>query len=82
MHSLGTGNYLLILFGFGLIALGPYVLYQTIRGVRKQIAEHPEEKVHWFSNFINVLIGIVCFWAGILFVINNLRGNPFANVNF
>ena len=78
MGVLETGNYLLILGGLALIALGPYIVYRTVVGVRQKRKEHPNESIHPISNGINILIGIVCLWAGILFVLNNLRGNPFS----
>ena len=75
-YPLETGNYVLILVGIILIGSGPYILYRTVTGVLKARAADPNAKLHVINNSINILIGIALFFAGILFVINNLRGNP------
>jgi hypothetical protein len=38
--------------------------------------EDPKANLQLVSNFLNVIIAILFFMAGILFVVNNLRGNP------
>lgn len=75
-HPIQTGNVVLILVGILLIASGPYIVYRTVQGVLLRRREDPTVRVQWFSNGINILIAVLFFLAGILFVINNLRGNP------
>lgn len=75
-YPLETGNYVLILVGIILIGAGPYILYRTVTGVLKARAADPKVSLHPISNGINVLIAVSFFFAGILFVLNNLRGNP------
>jgi hypothetical protein len=73
-----TGNIVLIIVGVLLFLSGPYIIYRTIDGVvvrRRQDAKAP---LHIFSNGLNFIIAILFFIAGILFIINNLRGNPLA----
>jgi len=70
------GNIALILVGFVLIFSGPLILYRTVRSVLKARQEDPKASIQPFNNGFNILIGILFFGAGILFVLNNLRGNP------
>jgi hypothetical protein len=70
------GNWALILIGFGLIAGGPWIVYRTIETIRKIRREDPKASIQPFNNGFNILIGILFFGSGILFVLNNLRGNP------
>lgn len=70
------GNWVLILIGFGLIAGGPWIIYRTVETVKKARREDPKASIQPFNNGFNLLIGALFFCAGILFVVNNLRGNP------
>lgn len=76
MHSIHTANIVLILIGIALVLSGPYILYKTIHGVVQRRREDPKASLQVFSNFLNVIIAVLFFMAGILFVVNNLRGNP------
>lgn len=78
MKALETGNYVLIVLGAVLIASGPVIIYKTITGVLKRRKEDPTASIHPISNGLNFLIAILFFLAGILFIVNNLRGNPLA----
>lgn len=78
MKSLETGNYVLILVGALLVGSGPLIIYKTVTGVRQRRKEDPKASLHVFSNGLNFVIAILFFVAGILFIINNLRGNPLA----
>ncbi|MBM4317407.1 MAG: hypothetical protein FJ116_07990 [Deltaproteobacteria bacterium] len=77
MNSIQTANVVLILLGVVLILSGPYILYRTVFGVVQRRREDPGASRQPFSNFLNIVIGVLFFVAGILFVMNNLRGNPF-----
>lgn len=70
------GNWALIGVGVLLIFGGPTVIYRTITGVVKSRRENPQASVQPFNNGFNILIGVLFFVAGLLFVWNNLRGNP------
>jgi hypothetical protein len=70
------GNIALIFVGFGLILGGPVIIYRTVKAVRKIRKEDPQASIQPFNNGFNMLIGLLFFWAGILFVLNNLKGNP------
>lgn len=78
-HPIQTGNVVLILVGLLLIASGPYIVYRTVQGIRLRHLEEPDAPKQWFSNALNFLIAFLFFSAGVLFVLNNLRGNPLAN---
>lgn len=78
MGKIELGNIVLILLGLVLLGSGPYIGYRTVTGVLQRRREDPTAKVHWFSNGINILIAVLFFLAGILFIVNNLRGNPLA----
>ncbi|MCB0418619.1 MAG: hypothetical protein KDD39_13300, partial [Bdellovibrionales bacterium] len=77
-YPITTGNIILIILGAGLVVSGPYIIYRTIKGVRDARLQDPNAPTHKFSNGINFLIAIVFFFAGILFIRNNLAGNPLA----
>ena len=77
MHPLQTHNVVLILVGVVLILSGPYILYRTVQGMMMRRRENPAASLQLFSNGLNVIIAVLFFCAGILFVINNLRGSPF-----
>jgi|LakMenE18May11ns_1017448.scaffolds.fasta_scaffold9424636_2 hypothetical protein len=70
------GNFALIFVGIGLVFLGPTIIYRTVTGLRKLRAENPQASLQPFNNGFNILVGVLFFFAGILFVLNNLRGNP------
>ena len=76
MNSIQTANIVLILIGIVLIISGPYILYRTIFGLVQRRREDPTASLQIFSNLLNVIIAVLFFVAGILFVVNNLRGNP------
>ncbi|MEZ4750849.1 MAG: hypothetical protein R3B54_09575 [Bdellovibrionota bacterium] len=54
---------------------GPYIVYRTVKGVMDARKQDSGAPIHGFSNGINFLIAIVFFFAGILFIRNNLAGN-------
>lgn len=68
----GIGNFLLILLGIALLISGPIIVYRTVTGVMKRRREDPGESIHPFNNGLNVLIGVLFFFWGILFIKNNL----------
>ena len=78
-HPIELANILLILLGVVLVVSGPVIVYRTIRGMREIRKQDAQGDLHWWSNGINLVIALVFFAAGILFVVNNLRGNPLAN---
>ncbi len=75
-HPIETANYLLMLLGAVLIFSGPYIFYRTFKGLKEKRAQNPEVKFHWFNDTLNLIIAVLFFLAGILFIINNLKGNP------
>ena len=78
-YPLELGNYILILVGIALILSGPYFSYRTVLDIKKRQAGGGGIKpMQWGSFALNFLIAIAFFFAGILFVVNNLRGNPMA----
>ncbi len=79
MGSLGpiqAGNVVLILLGILLVISGPLIIYRTVTGVKSRRKVDPKADVQWFSNGLNLVIAVLFFLAGILFVVNNLKGNP------
>lgn len=78
MNSLETGNIVLILVGAILVLSGPFIIYRTVKGVMERRRADPKTAFHAFSDGLNFLIAILFFLAGILFIVNNLRGNPLA----
>ena len=77
-HPIQTGNIILILVGVLLVLSGPYISYRTVIGLRQRRLEDPKAGYQAFSNALNFLIAVLFFVAGILFIVNNLRGNPLA----
>lgn len=75
-YPIEPANIALIVVGIGLVISGPVIVYRTLRGMIQIRRLDAHGDVHWFSNSINLLIAVVFFLAGILFVLNNLRGNP------
>ncbi len=70
------GNYLLILLGIVLALSGPYIVYRTWVDVQKK--RQSKEGVtlqQWASHALNLVIAALFLFAGVLFVVNNLRGN-------
>lgn len=78
MKPLEMGNYVMIVLGAVLVGSGPLIIYKTITGVLKRRREDPSANLHPISNGLNFVIAILFFLAGILFILNNLRGNPLA----
>ena len=78
MKPIETGNIILIIVGALLVGSGPLIIYKTVMGVIQRRKEDPKASLHVFSNGLNFLIALLFFAAGILFIINNLRGNPLA----
>ena len=76
MKPIETGNIILILVGIALVISGPVIIYRTIMGVKLRLKADPSADKHLFSNGLNFVIAVLFFIAGILFVVNNLRGNP------
>ena len=70
------GNWALIVIGLGLIISGPVFVYRTLQTIKRIKREDPKASIQPFNNGFNLLIGVLFFFAGILFVLNNLRGNP------
>jgi len=70
------GNWALIVIGIALIIGGPWIVFKTVSGIKKIRREDPQASIQPFNNGFNILIGVLFFGAGILFVLNNLRGNP------
>jgi di/tricarboxylate transporter len=77
-HPIQTGNVVLIILGVILTLSGPYITYRTVIGMIKSRNEDPKASLNLFSNSLNFLIAVIFFLAGILFVVNNLKGNPLA----
>jgi len=70
------GNIVLILLGIVLLVSGPYIGFRTVTGVLQRRREDPKAGLHLFSNGINILIAVLFLLAGVLFIWNNLKGNP------
>lgn len=75
-YPIESGNIILILVGVALLISGPLIIYKTIMGVMARRRVDPKAKLHGVSNGLNFLIAVLFFIAGILFIVNNLRGNP------
>jgi uncharacterized membrane protein YidH (DUF202 family) len=73
-----TGNIILILLGVLLVFSGPFITYRTVKGFIAKRKDDPKGDAQWFSNGLNLVIAILFFLAGILFIVNNLKGNPLA----
>ena len=78
MKPIETGNIVLIILGALLVLSGPFIIYRTIMGIRQRRKADPQASLQLFSNGLNLLIAVLFFLAGILFIVNNLRGNPLA----
>ncbi len=76
-YPIETGNIVLILLGIVLVASAPYITYRTLREIR--LKQSLKEKIglqQWGSHGLNFVIAGLFLFAGVLFVLNNLRGNP------
>ena len=78
-YPIETGNIILILIGVVLVISGPLIIYKTVKGVMARRQADPQAKLHGISNGLNFVIAILFFIAGILFIVNNLRGNPLSS---
>lgn len=72
-YPIETGNIVLIILGIALVILGPYIAYRTVLDIRKR---KDAKRSQWWSHALNFVIAGLFLFAGTLFVINNLRGNP------
>ena len=77
-YPIQIGNIILILVGVALVFSGPVIVYRTIKGMKDLRQQDPQANLQLFSNGINFVIAVVFFLAGILFIVNNLHGNPLA----
>lgn len=77
-YPIETANIVLILIGIGLVISGPWIIYKTVTGVLARRRVDPKAKLHGISNGLNFIIALLFFVAGVLFILNNLRGNPLA----
>jgi hypothetical protein len=76
MHPIQLGNWILIVFGVCMVAGGPYLIYRTVATEIQLVKANPGTKPQWINSGINLIIGAALLFAGVLFVLNNLRGNP------
>jgi uncharacterized membrane protein YidH (DUF202 family) len=77
MQSIELGNIVLILVGIVLVVVAFVILYRTGRGLlRKKAPDQKNFALYVASELLNLVIGVVFLVAGVLFVLNNLRGNP------
>jgi hypothetical protein len=74
MHPIETGNIVMMILGALLVGSGPVIIYRTVRGWIKNRSQIDAKVL--LSDGLNLLIAVVFFVAGILFIVNNLRGNP------
>jgi hypothetical protein len=81
MHPIELGNWVLIALGVCMALGGPWLLYRTIRSEIDARKAQPGVQPQWINSGINVLIALALLFAGVLFVTNNLRGNPLASLN-
>ena len=77
-YPIQTGNIILILVGVVLVLSGPYIIYRTIKAVKTIRRLTPNESIQPFNNGLNIVIALLFSFAGIYFIVNNLRGNPLA----
>ena len=77
-YPIEAGNIALIIVGIILVLSGPFIIYKTVVGVMNRRKKDPNAKLHVISNGLNFLIAVLFFIAGLLFIINNMRGNPLA----
>ncbi len=75
-YPMETGNFLMILVGVALVLSGPLIIYRTVTGILARRKVDPKAKLYGVSNGLNFIIAFLFFVAGILFILNNLRGNP------
>ena len=77
-YPIETGNIVLIVVGIILVFSGPIIIYRTVTDILKKRKLDPKAKIAFFSSALNFLIAVIFVLAGILFILNNLRGNPLA----
>ena len=74
-YPIEAGNVALIILGVVLVISGPVIIYRTCKDIL-----HPKAGANrgnlLFSSLLNFVIAVLFVIAGILFVVNNLRGNP------
>ena len=75
VHPIETDNIILICVGVLLQVGGIVIIYRTIMGMVRARKKDARAPLHLFSNALNLVIAVVFMVAGVLFVINNLRGN-------
>ncbi len=71
----------MMLLGATLVISGVVIVYRTANGMIKARMVEPGGQLYLGSNALNFVIGIVFAAAGVLFVVNNLRGNPLESVS-
>ena len=77
MHPIEANNVILIIVGVVLVISGFVINYRTIRGLLKDREKQTKLGINYYFNFVfNIVIGVLFVFAGILFVVNNLKGNP------
>lgn len=76
MNPIQLGNWVLILLGVCMVVGGPYLIFRTVQGELQ--ARKSQIPPQWINSGINLLIGAALGFAGVLFIVNNLRGNPLA----
>ena len=76
-YPIETGNIVLILLGIALTLGGPWIVYRAFLDIRTRLDKGETlTGKQWLSHGLNFLIAALFFFAGVLFVLNNLRGNP------
>lgn len=78
-HTLQTANILLMLLGGVLVVSGPIIIYKTLQGMKLErdiVRKSHQKALNTASNALNFVIAVVFSLAGVLFILNNLRGNP------
>jgi H+/Cl- antiporter ClcA len=76
MHPIETGNIVLIVVGLVMIISGPWIIYNVVTGLVRVRRTDPQAEVQKVNMGTNLVIAVILFFAGILFVKNNLSGNP------
>lgn len=77
MQNIQLANLMMILLGIVMTISGPWIAVRTVQWEKNRRAENPAIRPDWFNSGFNLVIGVLLLLAGILFVVNNLRGNPF-----
>ena len=76
MNPIQLGNWVLILLGIVMVGGGPLLIYRTVAAELQ--AKKAGIALQWINSGINLVIGLALLFAGVLFIVNNLRGNPLA----